>query len=130
MQDNQPLKLLVVDDEEAIVHYTRKIFERKGFLTFGATDGIAAVEIFDKERPHISLIDVHMPFSPIDGVETLRRIKEIDQNALCLMVTRITDKDKVDDSRRYGALAYLKKPLDLEQLENAVAMAVAKLPKA
>jgi len=120
MQNNQPLKLLVVDDEETIVYFTKKIFDKKGFITFGATDGITAVDIFQRERPHISLIDVHMPFSPIDGVETLRRIKEIDKDAVCLMVTRITDKNKVEDSKRFGALAYLKKPLDLDDLETAV----------
>lgn len=120
MQDKQPLKLLVVDDEETIVHFTRKMYEKKGYITFGATDGITAVEIFKNEKPHISLIDVHMPFSPIDGVETLRRIKEIDKDAVCIMVTRVTDKPAVENSRRYGALAYLLKPLSLEELDAAV----------
>ena len=120
MEPNQQLKLLVVDDEDTIVHFTKKIFEKKGWLTFGATDGVTAVDIFQKEHPHITLIDVHMPFSPIDGVETLQKIKEIDKDAVCLMVTRITDKQKVEDSRKYGALAYLLKPLDLEDIEAAV----------
>ena len=95
MENKQPLKLLVVDDEEGIVDFTKKFYSRKGFTTFGATDGITAVEIFQKERPQINLIDVHMPYSPIDGIETLKRIKEIDKNAICIMVTRITEKDKV-----------------------------------
>jgi DNA-binding NtrC family response regulator len=125
MEDNRPLKLLVVDDEETIVYFTEKIFSKKGFTTFGATDGIAALEIFQKERPQIIIIDVHMPFSAIDGVETLRRIKEIDKDAVCLMVTRITSKEAVEDSKRYGALAYLRKPLDLDDLENAVERAKA-----
>lgn len=123
MENKQPLKLLVVDDEEGIVDFTKKIYSRKGFTTFGATDGITAVEIFHKERPQINLIDVHMPYSPIDGIETLKRIKEIDKNAVCIMVTRITEKDKVEAAKRLGASAYVLKPLELEELDKVISEA-------
>jgi len=121
--NNEPLKLLVVDDEEGIVDFIKKIYARKGLITFGATDGVSAVDIFDKERPKINLIDVHMPYSPIDGIETLRRIKEIDKSAVCIMVTRITEKDKVEQSKRYGAAAYVLKPLELEELDRVISEA-------
>lgn len=120
MENKSPIKLLVVDDEEGIVHYTRKFYDKRGFITFGATDGITAVDIFQKERPYVSLIDIHMPYSPIDGIETLRRIKEIDKDAICIMVTYITEQDKVEESKRYGASAYLLKPLEPEDLDRAL----------
>lgn len=120
MDAQNPLKLLVVDDEEGIVDFVKKIYARKGFITFGATDGVAAVEIFKKERPQVSLIDIHMPYSPIDGVETLRQIKEVDKDATCIMVTRITEQDKVEQSRQFGASAYILKPLDVEDLDKAI----------
>jgi len=120
MSEQKQLKLLVVDDEEGIVDFVKRIYSRKGFITFGATDGIAAVEIFKKERPQVNLIDIHMPFSPIDGVEVLRRIKEIDKDAICIMVTRITEKDKVEESKNLGASAYILKPLELEDLDKAI----------
>ncbi len=124
MENTQPLKLLVIDDEPGIVDYVKKIYQRKGFLTFGATDGISAVEIFQKERPNISLIDIHMPYSPIDGVETLKKIKEIDPEACCIMVTRITEKDKVEQSKKLGAKAYILKPLELQDLDKAISNAL------
>jgi len=117
------LKLLVVDDEPGIVDFIQKIYTRRGFITYGATDGITAVEIFQKQRPQISLIDIHMPYSPIDGVETLRRIKEINKDAVCIMVTRITEKEKVEEAKRYNASAYILKPLDLEELDKAISEA-------
>jgi len=123
MDEQKQLKLLVVDDEEGIVDFIKRIYTRKGFITFGATDGITAVEIFKKERPQVNLIDIHMPFSPIDGVETLRRIKEIDKQAICIMVTRITEKDKVEQSKQFGASAYILKPLALEDLDKAISEA-------
>jgi len=121
--EDKPLKLLVVDDEEGIVDYIKKIYSRKGFVTFGATDGISAVDIFNKEKPRVNLIDIHMPYSPIDGVEVLRRIKEIDKDAVCIMVTRVTEKEKVEQSRRLGAAAYILKPLELEELDKAISEA-------
>lgn len=123
MDANQQVKLLVIDDEEGIVDFTKKIYSRKGLITFGATDGITAVEIFKKEKPRINLIDIHMPYSPIDGIETLRRIKEIDKDAICIMVTRITEKDKVEQCRQLGAAAYVLKPLELEELDKVISEA-------
>lgn len=114
------IKLLIVDDEEGIVDFIKKIYSRRGFITFGATDGISAVDIFNKERPQVNLIDIHMPYSPIDGIETLKRIKEIDKNAICIMVTRITEKDKVEKSKELGASAYILKPLGLEDLDKVI----------
>ena len=68
-------KLLIVDDEQDLVAMVGAGLQRQGCLTFGATDGIKAVEVYYKERPDIVFIDIHMPFSPIDGIETLKRIK-------------------------------------------------------
>jgi two-component system response regulator (stage 0 sporulation protein F) len=124
MDEQRQLKLMVVDDEEGIVDFTKKIYTREGFQTFGATDGVTAVEIFKKERPEINLIDIHMPYSAIDGVEVLRQIKDINKDAVCVMVTRITEKEKVEACRKLGALAYVLKPLDLEELDKVVKMAV------
>ncbi len=123
MEEKQALKLLIVDDEEGIVDFIKKIYSRKGFITFGATDGPAAVEIFRKEKPQISLLDVHMPFSPLDGIETLKKIKEIDNNAVCIMVSRITDKGKIEQARQLGAAAYILKPLELEELDKVISEA-------
>jgi DNA-binding response OmpR family regulator len=114
------LKLLTVDDEEGIAEFITKIYAKKGFLTFSATDGITAVDIFNKEHPQIALIDVHMPYSPIDGIETLKRIKEINKDAICIMLTRITDRDKVEAARKLGALHYIAKPIELEDLDKVV----------
>jgi DNA-binding response OmpR family regulator len=119
MIDN-PKKLLIIDDEFDIVFYARKIYEKKGFLTFGADNGLTAVEIFKREKPDITLIDIHMPFSPIDGIEVLRRIKEIDRNAICIMFSRVTEKQKIEESKKLGADGYLLKPVDIEDLDRII----------
>jgi CheY-like chemotaxis protein len=120
MEYTQPYKLLIVDDEPGIVDLIQKIYKQKGFVAFGAGDGIAAVEIYQKERPHVTLIDVHMPYSPIDGVETLQRIKAINPTAVCIMLSRITDPDRVEASRAAGAFAYILKPMETEDIDQAI----------
>jgi len=121
------LKLLIVDDEEGIVEMIQKIYKKQGFVTFGAADGLTAVEIFQKERPQINFIDVHMPFSSIDGVETLKRIKEIDKNANCVMLTRIFDDKTILTTKALGAMHYITKPFEIEDLDKCVNEVQSKL---
>jgi two-component system response regulator (stage 0 sporulation protein F) len=123
------LKLLIVDDEEGIVEMIQRIYSKKGFTTFGATDGIKAVEIFQNERPEINFIDVHMPFSPIDGIETLKRIKDIDKNANCVMLTRIHEEKPIEQAKALGALHYVTKPYELEDLDTCIEEIKQKLTK-
>jgi DNA-binding response OmpR family regulator len=121
MQNNKkPPKLLIIDDEETIVNFTKRFYEKKGFTVFGATDGVTGVELFRKERPEVTIIDIHMPFSPIDGIETLQKIKEIDKDAPCIMATRITEKDKIESAKKYGASCYLVKPFMIKDLDKAI----------
>jgi DNA-binding response OmpR family regulator len=107
---------LIVDDEEGILDYTHKILELKGYQTVTALDGPAAVENFKKERPQMAIIDVFLAYSPFDGVEVLEKIKQIDKEIECIMVTRITDEEKIKKSRELGAVHYLLKPIDTKDL--------------
>lgn len=109
------IKVLVVDDEEDITHFTAKILEYDGFKAFRALDGAQALAIFEKERPQICLIDVHLGHSKIDGMEVLKKIKETDKNTECIMITRITDKDTIAKAKALGVKEYLLKPLASEQ---------------
>lgn len=113
--DKSKIKILVVDDEEDITHFTAKILEYDGFKALKALDGAQALEIFEKERPQICLIDVHLGYSKIDGMEVLKKIKETDKNTECIMITRITDKETIAKAKALGVKEYLLKPLASEQ---------------
>ena len=118
--DNQMIRVLVIDDEEGLADFMQRILSLKGYAAFMETDGVGAVNFFKNERPDIVLIDIDLGYSEIDGVEVLKRIKEIDKNAVCIMVTRITDEESVKKSREYGAMHYLLKPLDSKDIVAAV----------
>lgn len=121
------LKILAVDDEPGIVFYVQKFYKKKGFITFGATDGIKAVEMFEKERPDITFIDIHMPYSPIDGIEVLKRIKAIDKKANCVMLTRIYDNESIRQTKELDAMHYITKPFDAEDIDRCINEVLSKL---
>lgn len=118
------VKMLVVDDEEDILIETKDIFEKKGFIVFTAPDADCALDIFRKERPPVCLLDIHMPKSRLDGIGVLDEIRRIDKKSYCIMLTRITDKDKVENAKRLGANRYVLKPLDYSELLKLIDEAV------
>ncbi len=119
--NEKKLKVLILDDEEGIVDFMGRILQVRGFEICQACNGEAAVRIFEEQRPDICVLDVHLKDSVIDGVETLARIKAIDSNAICIMVTRITDQATVDRSRALGVTEYLFKPIDTKELLGVIA---------
>lgn len=113
---DKPIKILVIDDELDIVEPTGDILRKKGFAAFTALESDTALAIFEKENPQICLIDIHMPKSPLDGIALLERIRQKSKATCCIMLTRITEKDKVEEAKRLGANRYALKPLDYQEL--------------
>jgi len=112
--------VLIVDDEENICLLFKDIFERESFMVYTAASGQEAMELFNKFKPQACIIDVHLPFSEFDGIEVLKRIKEIDKKTICTMVTRIDDVEVMNKAADLGAEEYLIKPVRLEMLQKLV----------
>ena len=85
-----------------------------------AGSGEEALELIDKQRPSLVLLDVKM--TGIDGVETLKRIKEKDSTIQVIMVTgtKPDERSLFDTCKSLGALDYIHKPLELDELERVV----------
>jgi DNA-binding response OmpR family regulator len=113
---DKPIKVLIIDDEPDITEPTADILKKKGYTVFTALESDTALAIFEKENPSICLIDIHMPKSPLDGNAILERIRRKSNATHCIMLTRITEKDKVDEAKRLGANRYVLKPLDYQEL--------------
>lgn len=113
-------KAMIVDDEENICIFMTDMFVRKGFTPLATLDGEEAVELYEKHRPVVVIIDVHMPFSRLDGVEVLEKIKQMEPHARCLMVSRIEDQEVKRQSLKLGADDYFFKPVDIKKVEDYV----------
>ncbi|MBN1353726.1 MAG: response regulator [Candidatus Omnitrophica bacterium] len=111
-------KMLVVDDEIDVCDFVKNFFEERAFQVYTALDGSEALRIIRKDKPDIILLDIRM--KGIDGIETLKRIREVDKDVKVIMVTAIEEQDKIDAAKKLNACDYITKPLVLENLESVV----------
>ena len=113
-------KLLIVDDESDVREFAANFFLRRKIECLTASSGEEAVGMVEKEKPDLILLDIKM--EGIDGIETLRRIKEKNLQAKEIMVTgrKPEDQEAFDKCKEYGVLDYVHKPLELDELEKVV----------
>ncbi|MEI8348517.1 MAG: response regulator [Candidatus Omnitrophota bacterium] len=113
-------KVLIVDDEENVCLFMKDIFERSGLKAFTALSGEDAMATFSKQKPEVCIIDIHMPFSEFDGMEVLRRVKDINQKTVCVVISRIDDKEKIKKAMLLGTEQYLLKPVSVEEIKDLI----------
>lgn len=115
-------RVLIVDDEKLIRWSVRKQLEEWGYDVLEAERGTAALALIRMDLPDLLLLDVRLP--DMDGLEVLRELK---QNHPALPVIMITGDPQLDDIKtaiRLGALDFIKKPLDFNELEVTIANAI------
>lgn len=111
-------RVLIVDDEPEAVELLQEFLGAKGYDVITAGDGAEAVRKVMDERPHLILLDVRMP--KMDGLEVLRRVREIDKEVGVIMVTGVTEEEIGRQAMALGAFDYIVKPLDLPYLERSL----------
>jgi DNA-binding response OmpR family regulator len=122
------MKLLVVDDEANIRQMMRLTLEAAGFEVDEAATGEDALARFgDGHALAAVLLDQKMP--GMDGLETLRRLKQRLPEACVIMVTAFASIDLAVDAMRLGATDFLRKPMTPEALRASVAAALASRPR-
>ncbi len=111
-------KVLIVDDEPDFCDALRDFLRIWGFEVAIALSGEEALPAYMREKPDAVLLDIQMP--GMDGLETLRELKVLDQGANVIMVTAIKDDEFVKRARVEGALDYITKPVGHNYLELAL----------
>lgn len=111
-------KILVVDDETAICNMLEKFLTKKGYRVSSVLNGEEAIKKVKKEKPHMILLDIKMP--GIDGVETLKRIREFDKKVHVAMITVIREDAIGRECMKLGAYDYITKPFNLDYLEKVL----------
>jgi CheY-like chemotaxis protein len=121
-------KILVVDDEPLLRAMLQDVLEAAGHAVTVADGGKAALALAKAEPPDCILLDVMMP--DLDGYETCTALKA--DPALAgipvLIISATTDLRVVDHAERVGAAGVLPKPVPLEQLQHAIALALSAPP--
>ena len=106
--------VLLVDDEVDFVASLGQRLELRGLPTLTATSGPDAIEILRGQPVDVVVLDVRMP--GMDGIETLRRIKEAHPLVEVVMLTGHADLESALDGMRFGFFDYLTKPVQLPKL--------------
>jgi two-component system, sensor histidine kinase and response regulator len=113
--------ILVVDDEEGPRMSLRFVF-KDDFDVYTAEDGATALELVQKNKIDIAILDIRMP--GMSGVEVLERIKYIDPTIEVIMLTAFETTDTIRQALKLRACDYLNKPYDLTALRASVSAAM------
>lgn len=109
-------RILVVDDNEGIRSYLASLLEIKGYQVDTAEDGRSALELLDSGAcPDVIILDIMMP--GIDGLETLRRMREMGDETPVIMLSVVGKASSIVEAMNLGAMDYLNKPFEEEELE-------------
>ena len=110
---NSAGKVLIVDDELSIRESFSLILGTKYKLMLAAS-GEAALKYAADQKIDLAFLDIRMP--GLDGLATLKRLKEIDPELEVVMVTAVNDVRKAGEAIKYGARNYLIKPFDVQAI--------------
>lgn len=112
------LNVLVVDDSSFQRSMIRETLESWVNVIGTAENGIEAVEQYESHKPDLVTMDIMMP--EMNGIKALRVIKEISPTAVVIMLTSVSQKEKMRKAARHGADGYITKPFDAEELIDEI----------
>jgi signal transduction histidine kinase len=111
-------KVLVVDDNIEFAKTIARNLEKEGFQVSLASDGNSAILTASNESPDLVLLDLKLPDIP--GVELLRIMKSINENVAVIIITAYGGERVAIDLMKAGAIDFLSKPFNFEDLLNAI----------
>jgi DNA-binding NtrC family response regulator len=109
---SKKIKILVVDDEDALRFSLSSILELEGYEVKSASTGFEAIEIASKEQFDILISDIRMP--GMTGTEAFQRIKKIQPSIIGIMMTAYALNDLITQALNAGAFTCLSKPFEVE----------------
>ncbi|MFN8572255.1 MAG: sigma-54 dependent transcriptional regulator [Gemmatimonadaceae bacterium] len=107
-------RILVVDDEQGVRAALGQLLEYEGYEVKTAANGADALSTYEKWRPQLVFLDVKM--AGIDGIEALRRIKQLDPAAQVVMISGHATIQTAVEATQLGAYDILEKPLDTDRI--------------
>lgn len=122
-------KILIVDNDDGLIHFLTRFFTRQGCEVASCTDGTSALQWLLDQTCDAVLLDYKMP--GLNGLETLKQIKQAHIKTPVVIMTAHGTTETAIEAMKCGAYDYLLKPFDTEELKTIVvdAMAVSRLMK-
>jgi DNA-binding NtrC family response regulator len=120
----EPFRVLVIDDDPGVRDYMEALVSRQGYRVFAVADAEQALDSLERTRPDIVTLDVVLP--GIDGLETLRQLKQRIPDVPVVMLSGHGQARNIVEAMRLGASDFLRKPFEVEELELAFQKALEK----
>ncbi|MCJ7815167.1 MAG: sigma-54 dependent transcriptional regulator [Xanthomonadales bacterium] len=114
-------RILIVDDEEIVLRSCQRVLRGEEYEIDTAGDGLSALGMVNENTYDVLILDIKMP--RMDGIEVLRRVKEARPDIDVIMITGLHDIGTAVKAMKLGALDYLPKPFEPDQLLMLVARA-------
>lgn len=118
-------KILIVDDEKFIRKMLCEAVKKWSFVPLEASTIEMALELFTKEKPQITLLDINLPDG--SGIQALNAIKSVASEALVIMISANVEPENTIAALKSGANDFITKPIDLSELRNSINSALNKL---
>ena len=118
MTDQPNIRVLLVDDEETLLEYLSKRLLKLGFTVKATFSGEQAIEVAKEEHYAVAILDLKMP--GIDGVETQKRLRQLQPFLQCIVLTGHGSIESALESGQEDAFQYLLKPVDHDDLVTAI----------
>jgi len=120
-------KILVVDDEKAILALLKQSFSRDGYEVKTAQSGKEALNLLENESIHVMFIDLNMP--EMDGIELCREIKKLAPMTVLYAITGYASIFQLAECREAGFEDFFKKPVNIATLRQNAASAFEKVER-
>jgi DNA-binding NtrC family response regulator len=114
-------RILIVDDELS-VRESLKLILQDQYKILMANDAKEALVLFERETPHLVLLDIILP--EMDGITVLKRIREMDATVPVIMLTATRMVKTAVEAMKLGATDYLSKPFEIEELKLIIEKAI------
>lgn len=122
------LRILIVDDEEALRYSLKRALSSRDLQVFEADSGELALEVAEKNPPHIILLDNRM--GGMTGIEALQHLRGICPEAKIIIMTAFTTTQTTIEAMKFGAFDYIMKPFDVAKILGLVDSAIAVISEA
>ncbi len=112
------MRILIVDDEQAIRDALGRKLKREGYDVALAASGIEGLRAFHAERPDLVILDIVMP--EMDGLTVCRRIREVSEIPVLMLSAQAITEEDIIEGLNAGADEYLVKPIRLNEFAARV----------
>ncbi|MEO5356590.1 MAG: response regulator [Nitrospirae bacterium YQR-1] len=117
--------ILLAEDEEVPRKRLKRVLEKENWKIFDVANGEEALSLFSQTKIDIALLDIKMP--KMDGLEALHRMRALSDDFEAIIFTGYGDEQSAIQAMRDGAMSFLRKPVDLDQLIVSIEKAIEKL---